>query len=64
LFTLYYYLPFLDEKKALYDRFAFNSNSPWIEHIKKYKTQKKIIDQSASGPQINQRRSQNIFGIL
>jgi len=50
LFTLYYYLPFLDEKKALYDRFAFNSNSPWIEHIKKYKTQKKIIDQSASGP--------------
>jgi hypothetical protein len=44
LFILYYYLPFLDRnKKALHDRFAFNSNSPQIEHIakKEYKTQRK-----------------------
>jgi len=27
-FILYYYLPFLDEKKALYDKFEFNSSSP------------------------------------
>jgi len=43
LFILYYYLPFLDgKKKALHNIFAFNSNSPQIEHIakKNYKTQK------------------------
>jgi hypothetical protein len=44
LFILYYYLPILDrKKKALHDRFAFNSNSPQIEHIakKEYKMQRK-----------------------
>jgi hypothetical protein len=44
LFILYYYFPFLDrKKKTLHDRFAFNSNSPQIEHIakKEYKMQRK-----------------------
>jgi len=45
LFILYYYLPFLDgslKKKTLHDIFAFNSNSPQIEHIyKKYKHKEK-----------------------
>jgi hypothetical protein len=57
LFILYYYLAFLDgsKKKTLHVIFAFNSNSPQIEHIyKKYKHKKK----SVRGPQINQRRPQ------
>jgi len=45
LFILYYYLPFLDgskKKKTLHVIFAFNSNSPQIEHIyKKYKHKEK-----------------------
>jgi len=58
---------FLDgrKKKTLHDIFAFNSNSPQIEHIyKKYKHKEKKIKQSAKGPQINQRRPPNIFGIF
>jgi len=38
LFILYYYWPFLDgnkKKKTLHDIFAFNSDSPQIEHIAK-----------------------------
>ena len=49
------------KKKTLHDIFAFNSNSPQIEHIyKKYKhkEQQKKIKQSARGSQINQRRPQ------
>jgi len=45
LFILYYYLPFLDgNKKTLHYIFAFNNNSPHIEHIakkKKYKHKEK-----------------------
>ena len=42
LFILYYYLPFLDgSKKTLHDIFAFNSNSPQIEHIYKNTNTKK-----------------------
>ena len=51
----------------MHDRFAFNNNRPHIEHItlkKKYKTQRKKINQSARGPQINQQRSPNISGIF
>jgi hypothetical protein len=67
LFILHYYLPFFrwKKKKTLHDIFAFNSNSPQIEHIyKKYKHKEKKIKQSAKGPQINQRRPPNIFGIF
>jgi hypothetical protein len=47
----------MEVKKTLHDIFAFNSNSPQIEHIyKKYKHKKK--KQSARGSQINQRRPQ------
>jgi hypothetical protein len=49
-------------KKTLHDRFAFNNNRPQIEHITKCK--EKNINQSARGPQINQQRSPNIFGIF
>jgi len=49
----------MEVKKTLHDIFAFNSNSPQIEHIyKKYKHKEKKIKQSARGPQINQRRPQ------
>jgi hypothetical protein len=52
-------------KKTLYVRFAFNSNSPQIEHIAKKNTKrnKKKI-QSGRGPKINQQRSQIIFEFL
>ena len=56
LFILFSYLPFLyGNEKTLHDIFAFNNNRPHIEHInfKKYKTQRKKINQSARGPQIN-----------
>ena len=43
----------------MHDIFAFNSNSPQIEHIyKKYEHKAKKIKQSARGSQINQRRPQ------
>jgi hypothetical protein len=67
LFILYYYFPFLDgNKKTLHYIFAFNNNSPHIEHIAKKKSTntKKKIKQSVRGPQINQRRPQNIFRIF
>jgi recombinational DNA repair protein RecT len=67
LFILYYYLPFLDgSKKKHCTRFVFNNNRPQIEHITKKKIQnaKKKLSQSARGPQINQQRSPNIFGIF
>jgi hypothetical protein len=57
LFILYYYLPFLDgskkKKKTLHNIFAFNSNSPQIEHIyKKYKHKEKNKTK-CEGPEIN-----------
>jgi hypothetical protein len=56
----------MEIKKTLHNRFAFNNNRPQIEYItyKKYKTQRKKINQSARGPQINQQRFLNIFGIF
>jgi len=55
LFILYYYLSFLNgNKKALHNKFAFNNNSPWIEHIvEKIQNTKKKIKQSVGGSQIN-----------
>jgi hypothetical protein len=68
LFILYYYLPFLNgsKKRKHCTRFAFNNNRPQIEHITKTNTKckEKKISQSARGPQINQQRSPNIFGIF
>ena len=54
----------MEVKKKLHDIFAFNSNSPQIEHIyKKYKHKKKK-KQSARGSQINQRRPQIFLEFL
>jgi len=39
LFIFYYYLPFLNKKKTLQNRFAFSSNNSQIEHIAKKKIQ-------------------------
>jgi hypothetical protein len=63
-YAFFYYLLFLDKnKKALHNRFAFNSNDPQIEHIveKKHNEQ---IKQSMRGPQITQQRSPNFSGIF
>jgi hypothetical protein len=64
LFILYYYLPFLDKKKTLQNIFAFSSNSSQIEHIEKKNTKHKGKKKHARSPQINQRRSPNIFKIF
>jgi hypothetical protein len=49
----------MEVKKTLHVIFAFNSNSPQIEHIyKKIQTQRKKLKQSVRGPQINQRMPQ------
>jgi predicted negative regulator of RcsB-dependent stress response len=64
LFILYYYLSFLNwKKKTLQRRFAFSNNSPQIEHIAKKIQNTKEKKKHARGPQINQRRSPNIFDI-
>jgi hypothetical protein len=49
----------MEVKKTLHHIFAFNNNSPQIEHTyKKYKHKEKKIKQNARCPQINQRRPQ------
>jgi hypothetical protein len=53
----------MEIKKTLHDIFAFNSNSPKIEHIyKKYKHKKKKT--KCEGATNKSMKAPNIFGIL
>jgi len=54
----------MEVKKTLHDIFAFNSNSPQIEHIyKKYKHKEKNKTK-CMGPTNKSTKAPNIFGIL
>jgi len=54
----------MEVKKTLHDIFAFNSNSPQIEHIyKKYKHTKKNKTK-CEGPTNKSTKALNIFGIF
>ena len=61
-------MPFLDgskKKKTLHDVFAFNINSPKIEHIyKKYKHKEKINKTKCEGLINKSTKAPNIFGIF
>ena len=56
----------MEIKKILHVIFVFNNKRSHIEHIAKKNTKReeKKINQSVRGPQINQQRSPNIFGIF